>query len=97
MSGFSCLVKVVKKGIAQRPIPGDVFYVQLYRCHAQRSKLIPSRSRFVAVTSDPTSPVPASTLKFTKSIELPLLREILLAAAMVAPFAAEVKKVCSEL
>lgn len=73
------------------------FNVQLHRRHAHRSKLIPSRSRFVEVTRDPTNPVPASTLKLTKSIELPLLREILLAAAMVAPFAAEVKNVCSEL
>lgn len=49
------------------------------------------------VTSDPTSPAPASILKFTKSIELPLLRETLLAAAIVAPVAADVKNVCSEL
>lgn len=41
--------------------------------------------------------MPASILKFTKSIELPLARETLLAAAIVVPVAAEVKKVCSEL
>lgn len=49
------------------------------------------------VTREPTKPVPASILKFTKSIELPLLRDTLLAAAIVAPVAADVKNVCSEL
>lgn len=49
------------------------------------------------VTSEPTKPAPASILKLTKSIELPLLRETLLAAAMVAPVAADEKNVCSEL
>lgn len=58
--------------------------------NAQRSTI----SRLVAPTAPPTNPVPASTRRFTKSIEFPLLKEIFAAAAMVKPDTPELKKDC---
>lgn len=62
-----------------------------------RSTTAPSRFRLAEVARWPTRPVPASTWKFTKSIEFPLLSETLLAAVTVRPVVLEERKVCSEL
>lgn len=65
------------------------------KCQLHRSNSMRPVSRFVEVVFEPTNPVPASMRKFTRSMEFPLLSEMLLAFTMV--FEDEPKNVCSVL